>query len=587
MKIKTFILSCLLAIIAIHANAYDFTVDGIDYAITSTSDLTVQVEKVEFGDDEFETTITIPSTVVFNKKTYRVTGISGYAFRNLQYLVSVYMPSITYIESADFYGDSDYYGVFSGCKKLKHVDMPSVITIGEYAFANTDIESISLPVASSIGANAFYHSVIDSLCLPAVSAIGAKAFAGSIIHSFNLPAAISISDSAFYDSRLWYVNIPKAISIGKAAFSKCHFLTRISMPAAKYIGDYAFQESSLSTKPEDLNMPAAITIGKHAFERSGIKIFNMPVATSICNSAFKDCLLRSVSMPAVKQIGEDAFWCCYYLQSNLSLPAATFIGDCAFGYTALESVSLPAATFIGGSAFGHTALESVSLPAATFIGDGAFNECLYLDSVNLPVAKSIGAGAFYHCDGLKTVNMPKVTTIGDQAFMYCETLKEIVMPSIKSIGMYAFSGCDYPNEYYLITDIFVGYEPASFPKWTISYSPDDFFDEETCYRATLHVPAGCASKYKAAIIWRNFHQISEDYNPTGIKSTVVDDMKIHTDNGSVQITGLKEGEKVEFYSISGQLLDAPIANGGTVSIKTSEHVVICKMGGASIKILVK
>lgn len=581
--LRTF-LSCLLAIIAIHANASDFTVDGIDYAITSTTDLTVKVEQVEFGDDEFETTITIPSTVVFNKKTYRVTGISGYAFRDLQYLVSVYMPSITYIESADFYGDRDDYGVFCGCKNLKHVDMPSVITIGEYAFANTDIESISLPLASSIGANAFYESDIDSLCLPAASAIGAKAFASSSIDSISLPAAISISDSAFYLSRLEYVNIPMAISIGKAAFSKCYLLRGVSMPAAKYIGDYAFQESSLSTKPEDLNMPAAITIGKHAFEGSGIKIVSMPVATSICDSAFKDCLLRSVSMPAVKQIGESVFNCCYYLQNNLSLPAATFIGNNAFAYCSLKGLSLPAATFIGGGAFGGcSALKDFSLPAATFIGDGAFSDCLSLDSVYLPVTKSIGGWTFYHCDNLETVNMPKVTTIGDQAFMYCFYLKEIVIPSIKSIGKEAFYGCDYPNEYYLITDIFVGYEPASFP---VSY-PDEEFEEETYYRATLHVPAGCASKYKAANIWCNFRQISEGYNPTGIKSTEVNDVKIHTDNGYVQLTGLKDGEKVEFYAIDGKLIGAQKASGSTVSIATSEHVVICKMGGASIKILVK
>ena len=147
------------------------------------------------------------------------------------------------------------------------------------------------------------------------------------------------------------------------------------------------------------------------------------------------------------------------------------------------------------------------------------------------------------------------------------------MPAATSIGEDAFSGCQS------LSDIYVGSDPAD------GFSSP--FDKVTYATATLHVPAGCASKYKAADHWKQFAFISEDYNPTGIKNRNAENVKVLCENGNVTITGLKNGEKVEFYSVSGQLLGAPIANGGTVSIKTSEHLVICKMGGASIKILVK
>lgn len=324
--LRTFIIICLLAFTAfpVTAKASDFTVDGFHYSITSTTPLTVEVER---GPDE--AVVTVPSTVVFRNRTFRVTGISYYAFRNYTKLRSVDMPSITYIE------DANSNGAFSDCSNLSDVNMPAATYIGDWAFES------------------------------------------------------------------------------------CGALTSISLPAATSIGNYAF---------------------------------------FVCDS-----------------------------------------------------------------------LTSVSLPAATSIGNYAFYDCYALTSVSLPAATSIGQNAFYDCSSL--------------------------------------------------CDIYVGDQPAQ--------CSDDSFSKITYATATLHVPAGCASKYKEANSWKNFAFISEDYDPTGIKSTKVDDVKIYTDNGSVQLTGLKEGEKVLFYSLDGKLIGAQKANSGTISITTSEPVVICKMGGKSIKILVK
>ena len=435
MNIKTFILSCLLAIIAIHANTedVDFVVDGLGYRITSTTDLTVEVVR---GPDL--AVVTVPSTVVFNKRTFRVKGIGSWAFSYANNLESIDMPSITDIPNCTF-----WY-----CSHLTHVNMPAVKHIGVGAFYSCP----SLP-------------------------------------SVDLPVATSIGDSAFYD---------------------CEALTSLSMPAA----------------------------------------------TSIGESAFYNCYaLTSVSLPAATSIGSGAFYSCWRL-TGVDMPSATSIGESAFYHCSLTSVTLPAATSIGNNAFYDcNDLTSVTLPAATSIGNGAFKCCGALTSVTLSAATSIGNNAFNNCNALTSVSMPAATSIGDGAFIYCASL----------------------------CDIYVGEQPAVFK--LIGNNPP--FDKVTYATATLHVPTGCAPKYKAANIWKNFNFISEDYNPTGIKSTKADNVKIHTDNGYVQLTGLKEREKVEFYSISGQLLGAPIANGGTVSIKTSEHVVICKMGGSSVKILVK
>lgn len=130
MKVKTFILVMLLAFTAFPAIAEDadFTVDGFSYAITSTTDLTVMVVK---GPDQ--AVVTVPSTVVFNKRTFRVKGIGSEAFSNHVNLESVEMPSITYISNGPN-GYEDVVGTFSDCKNLSQVNMPSATSIGDYAF---------------------------------------------------------------------------------------------------------------------------------------------------------------------------------------------------------------------------------------------------------------------------------------------------------------------------------------------------------------------------------------------------------------------------------------------------------------------
>jgi hypothetical protein len=116
---------------------------------------------------------------------------------------------------------------------------------------------------------------------------------------------------------------------------------------------------------------------------------SIPAGTSSTATFSAFTALASLSGAGVESIGEYAFYDCASL-TEVSLPAATTIGNGAFFRTSLISVSLPAATFIGKAAFSYcTSLTSVSLPVATTIaGDnsyvGAFSYCTSLTSVSLP-----------------------------------------------------------------------------------------------------------------------------------------------------------------------------------------------------------
>lgn len=119
--LRAFIIICLLAFTAfpVIAENVDFTVDGFGYSITSITSLIVEVAS---GPDEAD--VTVPSTVVFNNRTFHVTGISHDAFQNHTELRSVDMPSITYIEdgNGEYWGTNE--GAFTGCSNLSDVNRP-------------------------------------------------------------------------------------------------------------------------------------------------------------------------------------------------------------------------------------------------------------------------------------------------------------------------------------------------------------------------------------------------------------------------------------------------------------------------------
>ena len=97
----------LLTIIAalcctVMANAEEFTVDGINYHITSYNLHTVEVT---FGDEQYSGDIVIPATVTNDDsgETFSVTSIGEYAFKGCNEITSISIPnSVTSIEQDAF-----------------------------------------------------------------------------------------------------------------------------------------------------------------------------------------------------------------------------------------------------------------------------------------------------------------------------------------------------------------------------------------------------------------------------------------------------------------------------------------------------
>ncbi len=167
---------------------FDFTTDGLYYAIISAEDKTVGVAKFDnryiedLDDDE---ALVIPSEVVIDNETYTVTSINDLAF--------------------------------SDCNSLKLIEIPGTITsIGIGAFAYCDsLESVIIPNSvASIGIETFYECQMLK----------------SVVLGNSVP---EITKSMFLDCKsLESVTIGNAISgIDFSEFSTCKSLVNIEVYA--------------------------------------------------------------------------------------------------------------------------------------------------------------------------------------------------------------------------------------------------------------------------------------------------------------------------------------------------------------------
>jgi hypothetical protein len=224
---KKLLLLTLTFFLPISVNAYDFSIDGICYTITSETDFTVEVARN--NSTPYSGEIVIPEQVTKNSQTYTVTGVGEQAFFNCENLSSLTIPKTvinivgnpfvnTYnltcvtvaADNPSFRSedgvlftkdgvlllypsgkaDQEYLipdgtttintGAFSSCKNLRVLKMHnSVKEIKERAFYNT-LEEITLSESlESIGAQAFSHLSISTINLPlSLKRIGDDAFNG-------------------------------------------------------------------------------------------------------------------------------------------------------------------------------------------------------------------------------------------------------------------------------------------------------------------------------------------------------------------------------------------------------------------------
>ena len=370
--------------------------------------------------------------------------------------------------------------------------------------------------------------------------------------------------------------------------------------------------------------------------------------TAFTDECFKNCSgLTSISIPSsVTSLPSSCFYGCSGLKSVFLPSSVTSLpSSCFYGCSGLTSITIPSSvTSLGVACFyGCSGLTSITIPSSvTLLRDSCFENCRSLTSITIPSSvTSLGEACFQNCSSLTSITIPlSVTSLGYGCFSDCKNLTSI---TCKNPTPPTLDNATFDNITYLVSTLYVpdvnayknadGWknfthiekttpgdddkpaEPCAKP--TIDYADGQLkFTDATegakyhytltcsdvtsdklnengsigltaCYDITVYATADGykpSDKTTAKLYWvkADGSLTTDNINAAKMRGVVV-----AAENGIVTVSGLSDGEKVEFYAIDGKLIGAQKASGSTVSIATSEHVVICKMGGSSIKILVK
>ena len=363
--------------------------------------------------------------------------------------------------------------------------------------------------------------------------------------TLTIPAVVS-HDGADYH----------VVRIGVASFYALKALEKVVIPeGVESIGvdafsNYEFEALSLS----QVILPSTLRIIENS-------------AFSQIDGAVGEGNFKSIVIPeGVERIEAAAFVNNSMLES-VQLPSTLkFLGDNAFGVSALTSITVPASTIeiegqpfaftrtltsliveaenpfydsrdncnaiietatntlqegtvatvipssiriIGKSAFsGLGNLGKFNIPEGVeCIEESAFYDCLY-ESLSLPhTLRIIGDYAFSHWGdlGLSTIVIPEgVETIGEYAFSgQNEMLKRVELPStLKSLGSYIFNSCPNLEDVYCTATV-----PCKITGSGILMPP--FGDNSGMVSATLHVPVGSKGFYESAFGFDHFSRFVE------------------------------------------------------------------------------
>lgn len=381
-----------------------------------------------------------------------------------------------------------YYGSFSGCEKIKSInikDTEAITTIPENAFLNcAALERFDIPQeATSIGVSAFQGcSSFSSIVIPSsVTSISELAFADCTkVSSLTLAGVLSggvgtgvfkslgqntsgvtvtfgdnvttVPSNFFYNestedaAKITRVVLHNNIeSLGESAFKNCTYLTNLTIPNS--IDTLTQNVLAGCTSLVSIVIPDSITsIGANALSGcSSLLGLTLPDSLeSIGQGAFASCSsLKTVRYNSTNLSNEDGHT--YFTGAgqasgvDLIISASvTSIPQNAFKGLKIGSIKFEGAACqdFGADAFADNGIDTTM---SVYITDvGAWIQSEFANENATPLS---AGGRLYENDNEITectVNYD----IHDYVFRGCESIEKVTIDQgVKSIGNYAFSGC--------------------------------------------------------------------------------------------------------------------------------------------------
>ena len=419
-----------------------------------------------------------------------LTEIEDYAFVNCYKISSIDLPTVTTIGNYAFCMDSSLGNswmsnaklpnvtslgefAFYNCKNLSSVDLSKLETVQYCTFMNANLEYISLSSAVRIASYAFYNNInMASVSLPKVEFIGMFAFtydglgsSGSSANqlvSVELPALRYLSAGSFSQSnKLTTFNAPNLEYIGRLGLAMCTRLQTVTFGALAVVGEMAFHSCS---SLQEIDLPYTIEIRANAFKGAGLNRISLCVAIEYIGYDALDVVESYnllVQIPLGNRIAED-----YVIENNLDFAYL----NTDYNYLVFQTVAGETVTITGL----NTAVEMPSevvipeylgvnhLPVTT-IASAAFKNCKTIKKLISKTITSIYNEAFYLCDNLTYISLENLTFVGQMAFYRCEYLTHVYIPKVETISMRGFYGCNRLTDITLNRGISsIGFEGLAF-----------------------------------------------------------------------------------------------------------------------------
>ena len=508
-------------------------------------------------------------------------------------------------------------------KQIVDINIPDKISINDIVYT-----------VNSIGFNGFGGCFsLKSISLPnTIVEIKQNAFYGcKALSTVNLPNSLKIIGiGAFANcTNIKTIIIPNSVEvIERWAFCSCEGLETVVLPNSLSVLNYRLFAYCYNLK--SISIPESVTtIGEEVF--------------LYCKN------ITSIIIPsAVKQIKYRAFCGCTGIKSIIIPKSVTSIeAEVFLSCENLQSISLPdSLTSLESSVFsGCSNLESIDIPKnVKKINSSAFFDCVKLKKIDIPDSvESIGSYAFSGCSNLSSVIIPKsVKEIKNEAFGNCRKLLEVycyadslpiinsnaffesymeysilyvqshlitkyqTTPTWNSFGTYktfegsvvTLSQCSKPVISYFDSQLQYDCDTDNTKYYHTIKSSDSTKDFLLAQDNTVNLNAyyditcyATAYGYKdsdvatAKLYWLPSSGTLEGDN---INNVAMRGIAIQSAGGFINISGLDNNEKVDFYGVDGKVLGSAKSIDGSVSFSAKQGtVVIAKIGKESVKIAVE
>ncbi|MBO4720345.1 MAG: leucine-rich repeat protein [Prevotella sp.] len=387
---KKQLISLVLALLPVVANAYDVKKDDIYYNLNNTT----RTAEVAFAGNTnaYSGEVEIPKSFTYGNTTYNVTSIGDNAFKGCTNLTGVVIPS-----TVAHFGEDTFFD----CIGLKYI-----ISLIENPF---EIPRYSF----------YYNSPSEGVkplpCMLFVIGGSSQLWNWKRYEGWNVN--LYSDDSEFSDNINGVKTKFKVISVKDK-----------TCKLADGFGDIPTTTTGIYTIPETTCGFTVTGIGYGAFmDCSGLTGIIIPnTVTDIELIPFMNCTgLTNITIPSsvkniegalfkltnIKEVKVDAGNRVYDSRDNCNAVIKTLTNTLVSG---CKATTIPnSVTAIGDLAFEGIGIEAVDIPEQlTAIGSSAFRNCNKLTSIIIPSSvTTIGSSAFQYCDNLFSVTTMRAQPI--------------------------------------------------------------------------------------------------------------------------------------------------------------------------------